>query len=97
MIWHRPNKSGRRGPYRQASPPPARLRPGARSARWGDVSKPYRRPTSTGERIVPFHCSHRLSLEVLEDRLTPGFSLNGTFAIIPPGGGQGHETIHLHP
>src|SRR5262249_1179681 len=29
------NKSGRWGPYRQASPPPARHRPGARSARLG--------------------------------------------------------------
>src|SRR5689334_22738649 len=28
-------QSGRRGPYRQASPPPARHRPGARSARRG--------------------------------------------------------------
>src|SRR5262245_30590283 len=33
----RQRKSGRRGPYRQASPPPARHRPGARSARLGDV------------------------------------------------------------
>src|SRR5262249_13925598 len=30
-------RSGRRGPYRPASPPPARHRPGARSARLGDV------------------------------------------------------------
>ena len=39
----------------------------------------------------------RLHVEVLEARLTPGIAVNGEFAIIPPGGGQGHETIHLHP
>ena len=31
--WHLLKQSGRWGPYRQASPPPARHRPGARSAR----------------------------------------------------------------
>ena len=39
----------------------------------------------------------RLDVEMLESRLTPGYSLNGAFAILPPGGGQGQETIHLHP
>src|SRR5262245_48255108 len=35
-LIHDPRKkSGRWGPYRQASPPPARRRPGARSARRG--------------------------------------------------------------
>jgi hypothetical protein len=36
--------SGRWGPYRQVSPPPARHHPGARSGRLGDVSLFYRRP-----------------------------------------------------
>ena len=39
----------------------------------------------------------RLDVEILEERNTPGIALNGAFAIIPPGGGQGHESIHLHP
>ena len=39
----------------------------------------------------------RLDVEILEERITPGHTLNGQLAIIPPGGGQGHETIHLHP
>src|SRR5262249_29799476 len=38
------SKSGRWGPYRKACPPPARHRPGARSARRGDVSPSHRRP-----------------------------------------------------
>src|SRR5262245_26672024 len=41
-------KSGRWGPYRQASSPPARHRPGARSARLGDVPSLYRKSTSNG-------------------------------------------------
>src|SRR5262249_16751409 len=48
-------KSGRRGPNRKACPPPARHRPGARSARRGDVPPFYRRPTWKGELTMSLH------------------------------------------
>src|SRR5262245_52817932 len=50
MIKKRPA-----GPYRQASPPPARHRPGARSARLGDVPPFYRRQPGKGEGTMSLH------------------------------------------
>ncbi len=35
--------------------------------------------------------------EPLEGRLLCRLVLNGEFVIAPPGGGVGHETIHVHP
>src|SRR5262245_26408097 len=49
----RTKQSGRPGPYRQASPP-ARHRPGARSARRHDVPQLYRRPTWKGRTTMSF-------------------------------------------
>src|SRR5262245_54345063 len=62
-------KSGRWGPYRQAGPPPARHRPGARSARLGDVF--FTQPRTAGGFIMPptKHCAFRV--EQLEDRAVP--------------------------
>ena len=40
---------------------------------------------------------HKPLLEPLENRLLCKISLNGEFAITPPGGGAAHETIKLHP
>ena len=42
--------------------------------------------------------SKQICLEPLEGRrlFAAGFG-NGDFQISPPGGGQGHETIQLHP
>ena len=36
-------------------------------------------------------------IERLEGRLLCKISLNGEFVIDPPGGGNGHATIHMHP
>jgi hypothetical protein len=35
--------------------------------------------------------------EPLEHRVLCKIVINGEFVITPPGGGAGHETIHLHP
>ena len=37
------------------------------------------------------------SIEPLENRLLCKVAFNGQFVIAPPGGGQAHETIKLHP
>jgi hypothetical protein len=37
------------------------------------------------------------TIEPLEGRLLCRVILNGEFVIAPPGGGQAHETIKLHP
>src|SRR5262249_40208545 len=71
-------RSGRRGPYRQASPPRARHRPGARSAR-----RPRCHSTlsqTTCERECPMTTTLprprcRLQLEALEDRLLPSVDM----------------------
>src|SRR5262249_29626048 len=44
--------SGRRGPYRPASPPPARHRPGARSARREGARAPVADRLDAGDRIM---------------------------------------------
>ena len=36
-------------------------------------------------------------VEPLEGRLLCKISLNGEFVIAPPGGGEGHSTIHVQP
>ena len=38
-----------------------------------------------------------VALEPLEGRLLCRIAQNGEFVIDPPGGGQGHSTIHQHP
>ena len=37
------------------------------------------------------------AIEALEERVVFGVYQNGDFIIAPPGGGQAHETIKLHP
>jgi hypothetical protein len=37
------------------------------------------------------------AVESLENRLLCKITFNGEFAIDPPGGGQGHQTIHMQP
>ena len=37
------------------------------------------------------------AIEPLENRLLCKIAFNGEFVIAPPGGGQAHETIKLHP
>src|SRR3954468_5427514 len=60
MCWGRTgdagllNQSGRWGPYRQASPPPARHRPGARSARRGRCLSILSRTASQKETTMWF-------------------------------------------
>jgi hypothetical protein len=39
----------------------------------------------------------RALIEPLEGRLLCRIMTNGEFVITPPGGGQGQETLHLHP
>src|SRR5262249_29502364 len=71
--------SGRRGRYRQANPPPARHRPGARSAR-----RQRRHSTvsqTTCERECPMTTTLprprcRPQLEALEDRLVPSVDID---------------------
>jgi hypothetical protein len=41
--------------------------------------------------------SRPVRLEPLEGRLLCRLSANGEFLIDPPGGGEGHSTIHLQP
>ena len=41
--------------------------------------------------------SRQSMCEPLENRLLCRVSLNGDLMISPPGGGQGHSTIHQHP
>src|SRR5262249_50963769 len=70
----RTGRSGRWGPYRQASPPPARHRPGARSARRPRGHSTLSQTTCAREGPVAtarpgFRCRPRL--EALEDRLAP--------------------------
>src|SRR6476660_3872671 len=48
----RREESGRWGPYRQASPPPARHRPGARSARREGARAPVADRLDAGDRIM---------------------------------------------
>ena len=46
----------------------------------------------------PKHPRHsRATIEGLEGRLLCKLARNGEFLIDPPGGGQGHSAIHLHP
>ena len=40
---------------------------------------------------------YRPLCEPLEGRLLCRITFNGDFIITPPGGGQGHATIHQHP
>src|SRR3954454_8121261 len=77
-------RSGRWGPYRQASPPPARHRPGARSARRGGRRHPIAdriakettmwfrtRLISLKSRPPAGGSAARLRVEALEDRCVP--------------------------
>src|SRR5205823_5309469 len=62
-------QSGRRGPYRQASPPPARHRPGARPARRQRCHSI--RPQAEGEFTMRLMKKSLLRVEALEDRSLP--------------------------
>src|SRR5262249_55158722 len=63
------NQSGRRGPYRQASPPPARHRPGARSARRPRCH--FILPQTAGDFTMRLMKQSALHVELLEDRCLP--------------------------
>ena len=45
----------------------------------------------------PHPVRRAVALEPLEGRLLCKITVNGEFVIDPPGGGQGHSTIHQHP
>src|SRR5262249_46877264 len=71
-------QNARWGPCRQASAPPARQRPGARSARWLWAACTRKRRPSPRARSLGMRSRYRTRrprLEVLDDRSTPTASI----------------------